>query len=177
MLLAEELHVSQDQEQQDSSTILVAPHQSTSVLNPNIGLSSSTSLLPTPQSFPPPQSLPHSQFAQSVAPPYPPPFQFPYPSSPSQNYFPSLQGNYSGSRFQRNNNNNNNRFKGPQFPKPYLPSFQGNSGWNSGFQSNYGGQGTSAFSSVVGYGVQLMLIAKSVVEIITRLLHVTIIRT
>lgn len=58
MLLAEELHVSQDQEQQDSSTILVAPHQSTSVPNPNIGLNSSTGLLPTHQSFPPPQSLP-----------------------------------------------------------------------------------------------------------------------
>ncbi|KAF7124517.1 hypothetical protein RHSIM_Rhsim12G0142100 [Rhododendron simsii] len=134
MLLAEELHVSQDQV--DSSTILVAPHQTS---NPNASASSS--------------SGPSSLFGSHSA---PPPFQFPFPTSPSQNYFPSAQRHYNGPRFNRNTN----RFRGNQFSKPFnshfssnsgwpssaSPGFQSPSGWNSslgsGFQGSYGSQGS-----------------------------------
>lgn len=66
MLLAKELHVSQEED--ITSTILVAPHQNSTSSNSTIGSSSSSGLFPTPS------------ISTSVPPPS---FQFPFPNSSS----------------------------------------------------------------------------------------------
>ncbi|KAG5535121.1 hypothetical protein RHGRI_023041 [Rhododendron griersonianum] len=126
MLLAEELHVAQDQV--DTSTILVAPHNS--MPSSNV-VSTSSAPVPTPVSQPQPS---------------PTPFQFPFPLPPTQTYFPSPSPTYNTPRFSRNNNRSN----GSQFSKPFGPS-QGSSSWN-GFPGSYGYPGPSTYQAQSGYG-------------------------
>ncbi|KAF7145560.1 hypothetical protein RHSIM_Rhsim04G0191700 [Rhododendron simsii] len=137
MLLAEELHISQDDT--TTSTILVAPHQTSVISNPNTTSSSSSGLLPTPPSI----SMP--------APP--PPFQFPFQTSSPQNYLPSFQPNYSGPRFNRNNNNRSrgNQF-GTQFGNHSGSVWNGSPGpgWNS-FGARWNGTPSPGFQGPYGF--------------------------
>lgn len=104
MLMAEELHISQDQVD-SSSTILVAPHQNhnpTPILQapitPNPS-SSSSGPMPFPNTA---VQTPSGSTS----------FQFPFPVAPSQAFLPTFpQPNFNGQRFNRNNN----RFRGNQF--------------------------------------------------------------
>lgn len=133
MLLAEELHVTQDQA--ESSTILVASHQASSSLS-----SSTTGVNPVSGSEVTPT-------APSSIPPPLPPFQFPFPAPPSQNYLPSFPtSSYNGPRFQRNNN----RFRGNQFSIPFKSGFQGPSLWQSPVSSGF--QGSTGWPSPFGSG-------------------------
>ncbi|XP_058195342.1 uncharacterized protein LOC131311786 [Rhododendron vialii] len=116
MLMAEELHISQDQVD-SSSTILVAPHQ-----NPNPTPILQAPITPNPSSsYSGPMPFPNTAVqtpSGSTS------FQFPFPVASSQAFLPTFpQPTFNGQRFNRNNN----RFRGNQFSKPFFPNYQGSS--------------------------------------------------